>query len=120
MKVTYVHGKPGIHTGNILWKGRFPMRYGKFPSEHPCFGMEYPSMCIGRQRVALEKMSGGSDGSLIPKGSLDALGKFRALGYEASCFPEGDGITMLHPEGKSEQEAIEDIKTCFGWDVETL
>lgn len=33
--VTYVHEKPGVHTGNILWVGEFKMIHGKFPQSHP-------------------------------------------------------------------------------------
>jgi len=96
MKIKYVHQKPGKHTGNILWEKAHPIKFGIFPKEHP--------------------VGGGFAGSL-QLGTGENIKKFREKGYWASCFPEGDGIT-LESNNKSSEQVIKDIKECFGWDVE--
>lgn len=35
MRVEYFHEMPGVSYGNIMWRGRFPMRSGNFPPDHP-------------------------------------------------------------------------------------
>jgi hypothetical protein len=50
-------------------------------------------------------------------GSGPALDAFRALGYWASCFPEGDGITISEPDGKTYADVVRDIEATFGWTV---
>lgn len=77
------------------------MRYGKLPNSHPCHDNPKPMV------FSLDEQ---------PK-SDDALGKFRALGYYASCFPEGDGICFASPEGKTDEQTIADVVACFGWEV---
>jgi len=47
--------------------------------------------------------------------SDDPLGKLRALGYFASCFPEGDGIAFMPPDGTSADAVCVHIADCFGW-----
>jgi hypothetical protein len=114
MKFEYFHPSQGsdgkrLSTANIIWAernlgsayyrvSRFAMRAGKFPSNHPCANSE------------MGKASG-----------LDA---FRARGYWASCFPEGDGITLkwwgepgLGDSDKTAEEVMRDIRECFGWEI---
>jgi hypothetical protein len=122
MQVKYFHpvigqdGKP-LSTANIIWAerdrgsayyrvSRFAMNAGKFPSSHPCapFDDEEP------------KSSGQMGGS-------KQLTAFRARGYWASCFPEGDGITLkwwldvMEASDKTAEQVIRDIQECFGWEV---
>ena len=49
--------------------------------------------------------------------SATKMKDFRALGYWASCFPEGDGITMKCERGQNTEQVVADIKTVFGWEV---
>ena len=102
LKVTYVHEKPGVHTGNILWQGSWPMRRGVFPSGHPC--------------AAGTGVAGSMD-SQMQFGFGASIIHFRSRGYWASCFPEGDGITMRCLEGQSPEKVIADIQECFGWTI---
>ena len=87
--------------GNVLWPNKYPMRNGKFPSEHPCHDNPKPTV-ISREDQ--------------PK-SWDALGMFRARGYMASCFPEGDGFCFDPPKGKNTPDVVKDIEECFVWNV---
>lgn len=98
MKVEYIHGSPGVHTGNILWDGRWPMRNGKFPVSHP--------------------VGGGMEGLDGQFSTSPAMEQFRARGYWASSFPEGDGITMRCKSGQPCEQVTKDIVECFGWEVE--
>lgn len=101
MKVEFFAPVKDKYTGNIMWKPAQPMRGGFFPRTHPCYGSPEP-MIVGRN----------------PATTNDSpLDQFRALGYWASCFPEGDGITFNAPDNKTSAEMVEDIKSCFGWDV---
>lgn len=107
MKVKYIHGVKNKWSSNIMWNGYWPMKHGKFPKNHPCHNMGKPMVSVGKQKI------------LVDPGDLtgnDALAKFRARGYEASCFPEGDGITIPFPDRPAEQ-VIKDIEECFGWEV---
>jgi hypothetical protein len=105
-----------LSSANIIWAERdggsayyrtskFAMQAGKFPPTHPCapFDDEPPK-----------------DGSQM--GGSKALTAFRARGYWASCFPEGDGITLQWWDGtkdlaKTAEEVMQDIRECFGWEV---
>lgn len=91
MDVRYLHESPlpggGKQSSNILWKERFPMRAGSFPPAHPCIANE------------------------------TGFAHFKARGYWASAFPEGDGITLDPQRGQNRDEVIRDIRECFGWDV---
>lgn len=109
MKVTFFPYRPKICGGNIIWAERdrgseyyrvskFQMQGGAFPADHP----------VGGTRD--EK-----DGSQM--GSGEKIEAFRARGYWASCFPEGDGITFSHEDIRSDERVIADIQECFGWDV---
>jgi len=122
MKVAYQHPVVGhdgkrLSTANIIWAKRdrgsayyrvsqFAMRGGKFPPNHPCA----PS-------------SGYSDAAQC--GVSPQLLAFRERGYWASCFPEGDGITLKwwddvpNPTEKTTEQVIKDITECFGWNVIT-
>src|SRR3990172_13426411 len=98
MKVIYRHQSEIAH-GNILWEGKFPMRGGEFPKNHPCY------------------TPGEAQAGDFQFGKSDALQIFRDRGYWASCFPEGDGITMKTEKDQIAAQVIEDIKECFGWEV---
>lgn len=68
MKVRYIHESPltggGKQASNIMWAGRWPMKAGEFPADHPCVSQQ------------------------------EAFERFKSLGYWANPFPEGDGITL--------------------------
>ena|ERR1700677_2778878 len=122
-KVKYFHpvlqdGKR-LSTANIIWAERdrgsayyrvskFAMNAGKFPANHPCAPLDDEAPKNSTQM-------GGSK----------ALTAFRARGYWASCFPEGDGITLkwwdedtpAQPD-KTAEQVMHDIRECFGWEVE--
>lgn len=85
----------GRYYGNIMWDGKHPARYGKFPASHPVGG---PLFFTGDQCGNSEQMSA-----------------FRDRGYWASCFPEGDGITFAPMNGQQSEQVIADIQECFGW-----
>jgi hypothetical protein len=109
-------GKP-LSTGNIIWTerdrgdayyrvSRYSMQAGKFPQNHPCAPFDDPAPENSMQMGGSKK-----------------LNAFRARGYWASCFPEGDGITLYwwdKPEefgAKTEAQVKQDIRECFGWEV---
>jgi hypothetical protein len=96
VKVEYYHERPGAYTGNIIWSPAKPMRGGKFPADHPAA----PGVQIFGEQIGNGKMN-----------------EFRARGYWASCFPEGDGITMKCERGQNTAQVMSDIKDVFGWDV---
>lgn len=50
----------------------------------------------------------------------DQLGKLRARGYLASCFPEGDGISFEPPKGRTMEQVATDFRECFNFDVEVV
>lgn len=87
------------YVANILWNGRWPMRGGLFPKGHPVGGGDI----------------GGDPCSQY--GDNPAMTAFRSRGYWASCFPEGDGITIRVPEGRTKAEVMRDITECFGWKI---
>lgn len=119
MKITYHHpviGSDGkrLSAANIIWAerdrgsayyrvSRFAMKDGKFPPNHPCAPFDDTS----------------NDGSQL--GGSKRLNAFRARGYWASCFPEGDGITLKwwddvpNPTEKTAEQVMRDITECFGW-----
>lgn len=98
LTVEYVHERPGEHTGNILWKPSHPMRGGKFPATHPA-------------------APGFKFGIRDQMGDSDKMIAFRSRGYWASCFPEGDGITMKCSNGQTPEQVVKDIEEVFGWRV---
>lgn len=95
------YGRTANGYGNIIWGGAWPMRGGKFPKPHPCAGNPQPTVFANPE----------THGD-------DPLGRFRARGYFASCFPEGDGIAFDPPAGRTVVEIIRDIEECFGFRVE--
>ena len=97
MKVKVVLPTVGA-TGNILWCGRYPMRLGRFPKAHPVGGTHDQS-------------------DSLQKGTGENIQSFRARGYWASCFPEGDGITWRPLDGQTDAKCIADIRECFGWEI---
>ena len=67
MEVRYIHESDHgtwKACGNIRWKGKWPMRRGNFPADHPCVQ------------------------------NAEGLQRLRDKGYFARPFPEGDGITL--------------------------
>ncbi len=89
--------------GNIIWaerdrgssfyrESRFAMRAGKFPKDHPIGG------------------EGSTDAQL---GNSPQMQDFRARGYWASCFPEGDGITWKPLKDQPDAQCLKDIVECF-------
>jgi hypothetical protein len=123
LSVTYFHpvqnhdGKI-LSTANIIWAQRdcgdsyysyskFAMKAGKFPANHPCAPFDSPK----------------KDSYTSQFGDSERLRAFRARGYWASCFPEGDGITLkwwqdvTEPTEKTAAEVMQDIRECFGWEV---
>jgi hypothetical protein len=98
LTVNYIHEQPGFSCGNIMWKPAHPMRHGKFPSSHPAS----PNCGFGLS----EQM-----------GKSEKMEAFRQRGYWASCFPEGDGITMKVRNGQSPEQVRRDIEEVFGWKV---
>lgn len=95
--------QPGVSMGNIIWAPAHRMMGGKFPPSHPCHANPRPVVFSHADQPE----------------SDDPLGRFRALGYLASCFPEGDGISFKPPpEGRTSKQMVEDIERCFGWRVE--
>lgn len=124
MRVKYFHPVTGtdgkrLSMASIIWAernlgddyyrvSRFAMRYGKFPATHPCapFDEDPPK-----------------DSSQM--GGSKRLSEFRRRGYWASCFPEGDGITLkwwedCEPSDKTAEQVMQDIRECFGWEVEEI
>jgi hypothetical protein len=108
LKVTVYPYREGLGMGNIIWADRdrgsayypiskFAMRNGKFPPDHP--------------------VGGGSNIGSSQSGDSEKMAAFRARGYWASCFPEGDGITWKPEAGQDDQQCIKDIRECFGWDA---
>jgi hypothetical protein len=101
MQVKYIHGKKGVCSSNILWAPAVPMRGGIFPSSHPAA----PGDKFGE---------GLKDGQL---GTSDKMMAFRERGYWASCFPEGDGITLDPQKDQPPEKVVQDIREVFGWSV---
>jgi hypothetical protein len=101
MKVKYVHPIAGVSHGNILWAPAVPMRGGTFPATHPAA----PGGRFG---------DGPGDGQI---GATDRMNAFRGRGYWASCFPEGDGITLQCQRDQDAATAAKDIAEVFGWEV---
>lgn len=106
LNVTISPYRKGLHYGNIIWAernegsayyrvSRFAARGGRFPPNHPVGG---------------DTFGEGSQG-----GSGENIKAFRARGYWASCFPEGDGITYQPLKGQSDEQCLKDAQECFGW-----
>jgi hypothetical protein len=50
-------------------------------------------------------------------GRSEQMQAFRSRGYWASCFPEGDGITVQCKNGQDAATVAADIEAAFGWRV---
>ena len=100
MHVEYFHEIPGVGYGNIMWPGRYPMRGGKFRADHPA-----------------SPLGGFNDAPDFQCGATGEMPQFRERGYWASCFPEGDGITMKCLAGQDAAKVASDIADVFGWVV---
>jgi len=96
LEVEYFHTLPGVGPANVMWRDRWPMRGGTFPQAHPVGGTSL------------------RDGSM-QFGTSDQMAAFRAKGYWASCFPEGDG--MIVQTDRAAGSVVDDLKECFGWRV---
>ena len=108
MIVKYYHQTKDVIYGNIIWHDApflcsCRMRRGKFPANHPC-----------APGVTIDASPAGCFGS---GAKLDL---FRAHGYWASCSPEGDGIAISSPGGRTAKQVAADIVECFGWDVKIM
>lgn len=121
---TYFHPVIGcdgkrLSTANIIWADRdrgspyyrtskFAMNAGRFPANHPCAPFDED------ERTRIDSQLGQSP----------QLRAFRSRGYWASCFPEGDGITLKwwqdvsEPTDKTAAQVMQDIRECFGWEIE--
>ena len=99
MKVKVYPYRERVGMGNIIWDGKYPMRAGKFPSNHPVGG-------------------GSMDFGASQDGSENSIDNFRKRGYWASCFPEGDGITWKPKNNQTDEQCLKDIQECFGWEIE--
>ncbi|WP_202844729.1 hypothetical protein [Luteimonas saliphila] len=100
MKIKYFGYMEGKGMGNLAWEGAFPMNGGKFPAAHP--------------------VGGGVHFKSGQYGNSEAMDAFRQRGYWASCFPEGDGITFKPVNGQTTEQAQQDVRECFGWDVKVM
>lgn len=109
LKVTVFPYREKVGMGNIIWAdrtegnsyhrtSRFAMRGGKFPPDHPVGG-------------------GWGNAGNAQCGDGESIQRFREMGYWASCFPEGDGITWAPLNGQTDEQCLVDIKAAFGWDV---
>lgn len=98
--VKYFHPIPGVAYGNIMWRGSFPMKAGRFPTSHPA-----------------SPGGGFSDAGNMQCGATGKMPEFRERGYWASCFPEGDGITIQCLNGQDAAKVASDIADVFGWTV---
>jgi hypothetical protein len=97
--------RENVGMGNIVWAernlgsayyrvSRYAMRAGRFPSDHP----------------VAPGAANSNDRAEMGKGPIEA---FRARGYWASCFPEGDGITWKPERGQDAAQCLADIRECF-------
>jgi hypothetical protein len=83
-----------------MWSTKFPALSGLFPAGHPAAPS---SPAFGRPECQC--------------GTSPALERFRGLGYWASCFPEGDGLTLMPLREQDAAQVSTDLRVCFGWDV---
>lgn len=112
LEVQFFPYHKGVGSGNLVWTERdrgsayyrvskYAPRNGIFPPDHPAaantqvFQRDLGSQC----------------------GAGERLTAFRARGYWASCFPEGDGITFQHEDERSDETVMNDVRECFGWSV---
>lgn len=93
MKYQLKLGYGNIST-NLMFIGEtFKMIGGKFPKTHPFIDCPEPFTY-----------------SVDPcPESDDRLSLFRRAGYFASCFPEGDGITIQRYKNQTDTQVIEDV-----------
>lgn len=104
MKIRLIPPQPGSY-GNIIWPGRHEGRHGVFPKTHPA--------APGRNVFGYGTVFSAAEQPIDDT----PLGRFRALGYYASCFPEGDGISYAPPVGVTAEQTAEHVRECFGWEV---
>lgn len=115
MKVRVIpHAKDSNVHGNIMWAGKFPMKGGEFPANHP---VQDPRPSVGASFRVRENSGPWENVPGEMPVSESPIGKFRAAGYWASCFPEGDGITYKALNGQSDEQQRKDVEECFGWTI---
>lgn len=109
LKVKVFPYREKVVMGNIIWAdrtegnlyyrtSRLAMRGEKFPPGHPVGG-------------------GWGKAKDAQCGDGESIQRFREMGYWASCFPEGDGITWKPLNGQDDEQCMADIKDAFGWDA---
>jgi len=113
LEVSVYPYRADVAYGNIVWAkrdrgsacyrtSRFAAKRGHFPVDHPA---------APGQLVFTPGLSGQF-------GTSEQLTRFRGLGYWASCFPEGDGITWQPLNGQTDEQCLEDIRKCWPeWNV---
>ncbi len=104
MKVDYVHERPKVCHGNIRWSPAHAMRDGVFPRSHPAAPGSTFFPNAGEAQL----------------GTSDQMVAFRLRGYWASCFPEGDGITLSCLRDQDAERVAADIREVFGWEVRVV
>lgn len=92
-------GVPGISAHNLMFDRKYPMVGGKFPKNHPF------ANCIEPFTIH----------NAPAPFATDCLNEFRHEGYFASCFPEGDGVTIRCLLGQSNEKLEEDIFKYLIW-----
>lgn len=97
----YIKGTKGLCYSNLMFEKSYPL----WSKDHPCHENKIHLMW-----KELDDLKKGIQGN-------DPLSKFRAAGYFASCFPEGDGIAFEALKYQSEEQIIKDIESIFGVDV---
>ena len=107
----YLEGTKGLCSSNIMFPSKYPMRGGKFPQSHPCH--DDPQPTVGGKWTSIDATGARTEMPGDQPESKTNLGNFRARGYWASCFPEGDGITFEPLKNQNRETIINDISECF-------
>lgn len=107
----YHAGTKGLSYSNIIFASKYPMRGGKFPQSHPCH--DDPQPTVGGKWTSIDSTGARTEMPGEQPESKTNLGNFRARGYWASCFPEGDGITFEPLKNQNRETIINDISECF-------
>lgn len=115
--------KPWVLVGgpvrySLNFQKKYPMRNGRFPKDHPCADDPHP-MVMGKYRQQIAEGMWVEVPGERPQ-SDTALGKLRAIGFWASCYPEGDGITIERLCVGDAEQLAEAIEKCFGVKVRRM
>lgn len=89
-----VFGVPGLSAHNLMFDKSYPMRAGIFPKDHPFAFCAEPFTFVNSPAPDVK----------------DSLNDFRNQGYFASCFPEGDGITIKCLNNQTNEQLRMDIE----------